>query len=261
MAVFVYGYLARDGDLSYGRLARIPEMLVFEWWTLIPPLVILVLTRFGIPVSTTFLILIVFNPRGLESMFVKSMIGYAMTIAVGYLVYRLVMRGLERRFIETSRDPPAAWWTVLQWGSTGFLWSMWLIQDLVNIAAYLPRSVGPGLLIAVLAVMLALLAWIFYRRGGEIQHIVTTKINTRDVRSATVIDFIYGSILLFFKEWSDVPMSTTWVFLGLMAEREFAIGMDTWLRTNRETAMIVVKDAFKAAIGLGISIAMALGLR
>ena len=135
VVVFVYGYLARDGDLSYGRLARIPEMLVFEWWTLIPPLVILVLTRFGIPVSTTFLILIVFNPRGLESMFVKSMIGYAMAIAVGYLVYRLVMRGLERRFIETSRDPPAAWWTVLQWGSTGFLWSMWLIQDLANIVS------------------------------------------------------------------------------------------------------------------------------
>ena len=260
VAVFVYGYLARDGDLSYGRLAPISGMLVFEWWTLIPPLAILVLTRFGIPVSTTFLILIVFNPRGLESTFVKSMIGYAVAIAVGYLVYRLVMRGLERWFIETSRDPPAVWWTVLQWGSTGFLWSMWLIQDLVNIVVYLPRSVGPGLLIAVLAVMLALLAWIFYRRGGEIQHIVTTKINTRDVRSATVIDFIYGSILLFFKEWSDVPMSTTWVFLGLLAGREFAIGLDTWLRTNR-TAMIVVKDAFKAAIGLGISVAVALSLR
>ena len=140
------------------------------------------------------------------------MIGYAVAIAVGYLVYRLVMRSLERWFIETSRDPPAVWWTVLQWGSTGFLWSMWLIQDLVNIVVYLPRSVGPGLLIAVLAVMLALLAWIFYRRGGEIQHIVTTKINTRDVRSATVIDFIYGSILLFFKEWSDVPMSTPGCF-------------------------------------------------
>ena len=67
VAVFVYGYLARDGDLSYGRLAPISGMLVFEWWTLIPPLAILVLTRFGIPVSTTFLILIVFNPRGLES--------------------------------------------------------------------------------------------------------------------------------------------------------------------------------------------------
>ena len=67
VAVFVYGYLAREGDLSYGRLAPISGMLVFEWWTLIPPLAILVLTRFGIPVSTTFLILIVFNPRGLES--------------------------------------------------------------------------------------------------------------------------------------------------------------------------------------------------
>ena len=76
---------------------------VFEWWTLIPPLVI-VLTRFGIPVGTTFLILIVFNPRGLESMFVKSMIGYAMAIAVGYLVYRLVMRGLEPVYRNLARS-------------------------------------------------------------------------------------------------------------------------------------------------------------
>ncbi|MEL6973478.1 MAG: hypothetical protein AAFO02_25200, partial [Bacteroidota bacterium] len=36
-------------------------------------------------------------------------------------------------------------------------------------------------------------------------------------------DFLYALILLFFKEFSNVPMSTTWVFLGLLAGREIAI--------------------------------------
>lgn len=136
-----------------------------------------------------------------------------------------------------------------------------MIQDLANIVVYLPRSFDVETLIAVIAVILALLAWIFYRRGGEIQRIVTTKINTQDIRSATAIDLIYGLILFFFKELSNVPMSTTWVFLGLLAGREFAIALDTYLRSNRQTALIVVKDAFKGAIGLTASVAVALGVQ
>ena len=261
VAVFVYGYIAEEGDLSYGRLASVPEIQVFTWWMLIPPLVILCLTRLGIPVSTTFLVLTVFNPRGLESMLTKSLLGYGVALVAGYLIYKFVMSTAERRFIETSRDKPARHWVVLQWLSTAFLWSQWLIQDLANIVVYLPRQFGLELLFAFIAVMLALHAWIFYRRGGAIQRIVTTKINTRDIRSATVIDFIYGLILFFFKELSQVPMSTTWVFLGLLAGREFAVALDTYLRSNRETAMIVVKDAFKGVIGLTVSIFVALGVQ
>ena len=68
-----------------------------------------------------------------------------------------------------------------------------------------------------------MLAIIFYSKGGAIQKIVKAKTNTTDVRSATIIDFVYGLVLLFFKEFSNVPMSTTWVFLGLLAGREIAI--------------------------------------
>ena len=257
VAVFLFGYFTQDGDVSYGRLAKIPEVTNFSWWMLIPPAVILALTRFGIPVSTTFLILTAFNPRGLGSMLTKSVLGYGVALVVGYLVYQLVMRVAERRFIETSAREPAGYWVALQWASTGFLWSQWLIQDLANIAVYLPRSIGIELLIVVIAVMLALHAWMFYQRGGKIQRIVTTKINTRDIRSATVIDFIYGLILFFFKELSNVPMSTTWVFLGLLAGREFAVGFATMLRSNRESVMLVIKDAFKGAIGLAASVAVA----
>ncbi len=260
VAVFLFGYFTQDGDVSYGRLAKIPEVMTFSWWMLIPPAVLVGLTRLGIPVSTTFLILTAFNPRGLGSMLTKSLLGYGVALVVGYLVYQLVMRFAERRFIETSARTPAGYWVALQWASTAFLWSQWLIQDLANIAVYLPRSIGIELLIVVIAVMLALLAWMFYQRGGKIQRIVTTKINTRDIRSATVIDLIYGLVLFFFKELSNVPMSTTWVFLGLLAGREFAIGFDTALRSNRESVMLVVKDAFKGALGLAASVAVAVGV-
>ena len=257
VAVFLYGYFTNDGDVAYGRLSKIPEIETHAWWMIIPPLVILGLTRLGIPVSTTFLVLTAFNPRGLTSMLTKSLLGYAVAAVVGYLVYKFVTRVVERRFIETSKRPPATYWVVLQWLSTAFLWSQWLVQDLANIVVYLPRSLGPEMLIMVIGVMVVLHAWIFYRRGGEIQRIVTTKINTQDIRSATIIDLIYGLILFFFKELSNVPMSTTWVFLGLLAGREFAVALDTHLRSNRETTMIVVKDAFKAFIGLAVSVAVA----
>lgn len=37
VAVFPYGYFARDGDLSYGRLAGVPEIQNHAWWMVIPP--------------------------------------------------------------------------------------------------------------------------------------------------------------------------------------------------------------------------------
>ena len=113
----------------------------------------------------------------------------------------------------------------LQWLSTAFLWSQWLIQDLANIFVYVPRQVPFEFLIFAISVFVILLGMILYQRGGAIQNIVDTKTGVTDVRSATIIDFIYALILLVFKEWSNIPMSTTWVFLGLLAGREFAISM------------------------------------
>ena len=67
-------------------------------------------------------------------------------------------------------------------------------------------------------------------------------------------------MLLIFKEVSNIPMSTTWVFLGLLAGRELALSMylaDTdFKRTIRNVSM----DALKALSGLVVSVILALGL-
>ena len=44
---------------------------------------------------------------------------------------------------------------------------------------------------------------------------------------------------------SRTRSSITWVFLGLLAGREFAVALDTFLRSNWETALIVVKGRFQ----------------
>ncbi len=256
-AVFVYGWVVNDGDIAYGRLGKFPMPEVFTWALILPPIVVLVLTRFGIPVSTTFLILTSFAAAQLSSMLVKSILGYVIAFAVGMVIYIVVSRLFYRRLLDGREAPTPAYWVALQWISTGFLWSQWLVQDLANIFAYLPRQLSTATLVFALVVMLALHALLFYRRGGAIQGIVNSKTNTQDIRSATIIDFIYALILVYFKEMSDVPMSTTWVFLGLLAGRELALVIMLKVAEMGATTRVIAKDVGKAVIGLVVSIAIA----
>ncbi|MBX9854215.1 MAG: hypothetical protein K2Y26_01750 [Gemmatimonadaceae bacterium] len=258
--VLIYGWVANGGDTSYGRLDRIPLPQPFTWIYLVPPLVLLLLTRRGIPVSTTFLILTLFAPESLGDMMVKSLLGYAVAFLFAIALYFLIAETYERHFLDTVEDEPASHWVALQWLSTGFLWMQWLIQDLANIFVYLPRRLDLGWLVFGLVVMAGLHAWTFYSQGGEIQRVVTSKTNTGDIRSATIVDFAFGMVLLVFKEWSHIPMSTTWVFLGLLAGREIAMSARLRSRPMPETLRLVRSDGVRIAAGLAVSVLLAIAL-
>ena len=261
-ATLVYGWYNYSGDVSYSRLSKYPIPDNFGWAYLLPPLTLMVLTRTGIPVSTSFLILTFFNPKNLGSMVTKSLLGYAVAFGVAILVYILITKVVEKRFIENPiKKQEKQLWSVLQWLSTGFLWSQWLIQDFANIFVYLPRSLSAGQLALSLAILLSLLAYIFYGRGGAIQEIVKAKTNTVDVRSATIIDFIYGLVLLYFKELNNVPMSTTWVFLGLLAGREIAVRYRLENKVVGKTWKMLGMDLAKVFFGLVVSIALVFIMR
>jgi hypothetical protein len=137
------------------------------------------------------------------------------------------------------------------------LWSQWLVQDLANLYIFLVRPLPLTWLVLSLLVLLLMQAVIFYQFGGRMQRIVSSKTMTSDIRSATIIDLIYGLILLVFKEWSNMPMSTTWVFLGLLAGRELAMRM----QLDRQRLLLAWRaigaDAGKAFAGLVISVALA----
>ncbi len=280
VVVMTSAYFSYNGDISYGRLNQVPYPEAgITWWHAIPPLFLMMLTRYGIPVSTTFLILTIFTLTGgaategvMEQMLIKSALGYVVALVVGGLVYCAVAGSFERWIASTPMQSHGMKWTILQWCSTAFLWSQWLVQDLANIFVFLPRQTermadgsvqvvfSAELILFSTFIMLLLHAIIFARRGGEIQKIVLSKTNTTDVRAATLVDFMYGMILIFFQDMSDIPMSTTWVFLGLLAGREIAIARIAALRDHREAIRDVAKDVGRAMIGLVVSVLLAIAL-
>ena len=255
-ATLIYGWFNYDGDVSYDRLAKYPELVDMSWVYLLPPLVLLVLTKTGIPVSTSFLILTFFNEKNMVDMILKSASGYVLAFVLAVILYLLITNIFEKHNSKTDMDPKQrSKWTIAQWASTGFLWAMWLIQDFANIYVYLPRALSLTELIVSLVILLGMLGYIFYQKGGTIQKIVKAKTNTTDIRSATIIDLLFGLILLFFKELNNVPMSTTWVFIGLLAGRELAIKFK-FEELNKDTFKDIGLDLAKVFFGLVVSIAL-----
>lgn len=255
-ATLIYGWFNYDGDVSYDRLAKYPELVDMSWVYLLPPLVLLVLTKTGIPVSTSFLILTFFNEKNMVDMILKSASGYVLAFGLAVILYLIITNIFEKHNSKTDMDPKQrSKWTIAQWASTGFLWAMWLIQDFANIYVYLPRALSLTELIVSLVILLGMLGYIFYQKGGTIQKIVKAKTNTTDIRSATIIDLLFGLILLFFKELNNVPMSTTWVFIGLLAGRELAIKFK-FEELNKDTFKDIGLDLAKVFFGLVVSIAL-----
>jgi len=259
-----YSWVVYDGDVSYQRLtskgfSEAPEE--FKFLQVAAPLFLLILTRLRMPVSTTFLLLSAFatTPEGISQMLVKSLSGYL----VAFVAAIVVWLSLNRLMIKWFRGTPHPVWRPLQWVISGALWAVWLMQDAANIAVYLPRSLSINGFLLFTGFVFFGLGVLFYLRGDKIQRIVTEKSDVADVRSATVIDAVYALILWYFKTISVVPMSTTWVFIGLLAGREIAMSVtdrDGKGRPYRHTYRLIVKDLTYAIIGLVISIALAVAI-
>lgn len=263
VATFTYGWVVNEGDPSYGRLSNASKYpaVDIQWYHTLPPLVLLLITRFGVPVSTSFMVLTVFaSIGGLSSMLQKSLIGYGLAFSVGLGVYLVLSQTLEKFFRQTPDSQHHPVWVVGQWLTTGYLWSVWLIQDFANIFVFLPRDLSALESFIALAAVVILLGHTFANRGGPVQKILRSKTAVSDIRSATVIDFTYASLLFYFKELNNIPMSTTFVFLGLIAGREYGFALMSRAVSFLRTCEVALSDIAKAYIGLVLSIDMAVGL-
>lgn len=265
-AVFVvtvsYSWFTFAGDVTFQRLAAkgLSEApTVFSYLQVAAPLFLLVLTRLKIPVSTTFLILSCFatSITTITAIVLKSVTGYFIAFIVAFVLWFLISKYFKQKSDE--EEPIHGGWRIAQWLSTGSLWSIWLMQDASNIAVFLPRMLNPvefGIFILVVVVGLG---WLFYKRGERIQEVVEEKSRIQDVRAATVVDFIYAIILYVFKIYSNIPMSTTWVFVGLLAGREIAKGLthSNEKRGLKQAIKISLRDFGYVTLGLLISLIIA----
>ena len=253
-----YGWFTYGGDISYGRLNKIPFQEI-QWYHALAPGLLLLLTRIGVPVSTSFLVLSAFaSTFVLEKMLMKSMMGYAVAAVAAYAIWIGVTKILD--VSKPVKEEHKRWWRIGQWVTTGFLWWTWLSHDIANIAVFLPRQIPADMMFAISAIFVGGLWFMFREGGGKIQNIVLEKHNTRYVRSATIIDAVYWVILFFFKELNDIPMSTTWVFVGLLCGRELAMATMTGKEKFKVVFPLIGKDFLKMMVGLAASVGVVLSI-
>ena len=253
-----YGWYMYGGDISYGRLNKIPFQEI-QWYHAMAPALLLILTRVGVPVSTSFLVLSAFaSTFVLEKMLMKSMMGYGVAAVAAYAIWIGVSKLLDEA--KPVKEEHKKYWRIGQWFTTGFLWWTWLSHDMANIAVFLPREIPVDLMIIISIIFVGGLWYMFREGGGKIQNIVLEKHNTRYVRSATIIDGVYWLILFFFKELNDIPMSTTWVFVGLLCGRELAMATMTGKEKFKVVFPLIGKDFLKMMVGLGASVGVVLSI-
>lgn len=259
-----YSWFTFNGDVSYQRLSvpgldKAPTSFVFL--QLAAPIVLLIMTRLRMPVSTTFLLLNVFTYKAgtiIDVMF-KSFVGYLLAFSIAIAVWFI----LERFVKNYLKGKPAPYWIYLQWLTSGTLWAVWIMQDAANIAVFLPRQLNAIEFSVYAGFVFIGLGFLFYMKGDKIQGIVNEKTNVTDVRAATIVDFVYAIILFYFKLYSNVPMSTTWVFIGLLGGREIAIALGKYAKAEKRNAWLfrafrlARRDVVKAFIGLVVSLVLA----
>ncbi|MFD2203788.1 hypothetical protein [Shivajiella indica] len=265
VATVTFSWFIYEGDVSYQRLQvpgldKAPENFVFL--QLAAPIVLLVMTRLRMPVSTTFLLLNVFTYKAgtILDVMKKSFMGYLLAFFIAIIVWFAIER-LVKNFLKGEAKP---YWYILQWITSGILWAVWIMQDAANIAVFLPRQLGVWEFVGYTGFIFVGLGFLFYMKGDRIQSIVNEKTRVTDVRAATLVDFVYAIILFYFKMLNNVPMSTTWVFIGLLGGRELAIALAKSKKLTKRKARIfraytlARKDITKATIGLLVSLVLAL---
>ena len=271
LATVTVSWVVYDGDVSYRRLMSVdkstgdllyPHPSDFNFLQIAAPLILLIVTRLKMPVSTTFLLLSAFtiNAGGISKMLSKSLSGYAIAFVLAIVVYAL-LNGIVRKYF--SRRKPGKGWVVAQWLTSGALWSIWVMQDAANIAVYLPRQLDIYQFLGFSLCIFFGLGLLFYLRGDKIQGIVTEKTQITDMRAATLVNLVYACIMFYKLVISTIPMSTTWVFLGLLGGREITINYLRRKEGNAHTfkaLRLAGKDILYATFGLIVSLLLAMGV-
>ena len=173
IATVTVSWLLFDGDVTYQRLVnsegetKYPHPEEFSFVQVIAPLILLIITRLRMPVSTTFLLLSSFSTdtSGITDILVKSLSGYFLAFAFSFAIWAGLYNYISKHF--NKRKTHVAW-DVVQWTISGILWSVWLMQDAANISVFLPRRLELSQLIIFITFIFLGLGLLMYLRGYKI---------------------------------------------------------------------------------------------
>lgn len=262
IATIGYSWVVHGGDVSYQRLVEkgfeeAPQ--TFSFLQIFAPTILLILTKLRIPVSTSFLLLSVFTTESgaIYQVVQKSLYGYSIAFVIALFFWYPFSKATGKYF----KTRPWKGWVGIQWCTSGLLWSAWLMQDASNIAIFLPRALCLVEFLLFTGLLFGGLGVLFYLKGDKMQQLVNQKVGITDIRAATLVSFVYMLILVYFKNVNHIPISTTWVFIGLLGGREIAISLarepTARPKAFSKSLQLIRRDLLYALAGLLISISLA----
>jgi hypothetical protein len=257
-----YTWFSSGGYLDSGKLSAVPYNPEHTAFHFLAPILLIFLTYNKIPVSTTFLIFSVFaSQKTIGGMLLTTFVGYIVGIILSYSVWSFLLVKFTNKLFTESNAPI---FKIIQWATSGILFMSWAIIGTANMVIFVPRDFDIYSLILFLFLSLGVIAFAIYNRGGPIQELVDEKCNMDNLKTTSITNILYASIILGLVELSPVSFSTTWVFIGLLAGQEMALapatlGIKMSLKEKFLSAQkLITKDIILATIGLILSLLFAM---
>lgn len=251
------------GRLDFGQLKSIPYTQKHTLLHFLAPATLILLTYNKIPCSSTFLLMSIFaSQRTIGSMLTKTILGYIMGITTSFLLWEYLVKVYGKNLFLFEEN--GNFWRNVQWASSGLLFISWLTSGISNLVIFLPRVFNVYNLVLLLMLGLTMLAFTIYNRGGPIEEIVSHKSGMDNLKITSITNILYAVILLGVIHSSKVPMSTSWVFIGILAGQEMAFialkgGKKLTLKEKYKAASkSLIRDFVLASLGILMSLIFAL---
>ena len=193
-------------ELHFGKLNSIPYDSNINIFHFMSPFLLMYLTSKKVPVSSTLLFATSFSSASiLHTILTKTIQIDRFSFLIGFIlwkyIYFLLIKKFEKydwwtRFFEANND---TFWLIMQYVSTALLWLSWLFSNLSSVLIFIPREFDVKSLIILFIFAALIIFYLIDNMGGEMQQLIKNKKNTNNVKSATMINIVYGVLIYIFQ--------------------------------------------------------------
>ena len=261
LVIFVFtvllSWFITNGEVHYHLLDNITFYDNIGPQFLLLPILLSFLTKKRIPVSATFLIIPLFATRDtVETMINKTTVSYFLSFVFSFIIYNYLYKK-HKSLMNNEKEDTSKIWIVAEYISTGILWFSWLIVSLCNFVVFVPRNFSVENIILLSIVVAVTIYCVLISKGGEIQKIVDQKSDVKNIKTTVIFNSLFSLMLIFIQHIDNIPVTSTWMFLGILAGRELSISTNNKNMAGAKYRLCLAriwKDLSSAIIGVIISL-------
>ncbi len=248
-----------EGEVDYSLLKNIEYQKDLDIVIILIPLLLNIFTKYGIPVSATFLIIPLFSTSNtIHIMITKTITSYFLAFIVSFFIWSFIYKNFINKIKNTSEDLNRLW-NIAEYITTALVWMAWNILSICVFVVFVDRQFNIYELIIFNMIIIFILYLLINNSGGKIEKIIKEKRDSNNKKTVTIFNLIFAIILLYLQFFSNVPLTTTWVFLGLLAGKELAMTyVESSLfasgRNMKASIAKIIVDLNKAIVGIVFSL-------